>query len=62
MHDIIAKFVKMDGETEDCTVYGDSLMYAGVKLKQSFVGTGYSDEVRFFPDFGSRLYFMEEMD
>ncbi len=61
IHDLIAKFVKMDGETEDYVAYGDSLMYAGVKLKQGYVGTGYSNEVRFFPDFGSRLYFMEEI-
>jgi alpha-galactosidase len=34
-------------------------MYNGVKLKQAFGGTGYSDEVRYFQDYGSRLYFME---
>ena len=61
IHNIIAKMIKMDGEKEDYTAYGDSMMYAGVKLKQSFVGTGYSDQVRFFPDYGSRLYFMEEV-
>ena len=38
----------------------DALMQAGVKLKQGFAGTGYSDQVRFFPDFGSRIYFMKE--
>lgn len=37
-------------------------MYAGVKLKQAFGGTGYSDNVRFFQDFGSRIYFMQEAD
>lgn len=58
-HNLIAKFVKMDGETEDYQVYGDTLMYSGVKLKAAFAGTGYSEEVRYFPDFGSRLYFME---
>ena len=59
-HNLVAKFVKMDGETEDCYAYGDALMYSGVKLKQAFGGTGYNDEVRFYQDFGSRLYFMEE--
>lgn len=59
VHHMVAKFVKMDGETEDCYVYGDALMYGGVKLKQSFSGTGYSSEVKHFPDFGSRIYFME---
>lgn len=59
-HNLVAKFVKMDGETEDCYAYGDALMYSGVKLKQAFGGTGYSDEVRYYQDFGSRMYFMEE--
>ena len=59
MHNIIAKFVKMDGETEDCMVYGDALMYSGVKLQQGFAATGYSNEVRHFQDFSSRIYFME---
>ena len=60
VHNVLAKFVKMDGETEDYLCSGDSIMYDGVKLKQSFVGTGYSDEVRHFPDYASRLYFMTE--
>ncbi|MCM1273624.1 MAG: alpha-galactosidase [Clostridium sp.] len=59
IHDMVAKFVKMDGETEDLYAYGDTLMYGGVRLKQAFGATGYSSEVRHFPDFGSRLYFME---
>lgn len=58
-HNVIAKFVKMDGELEDYHIYGDALMYHGVKLKQAFGGTGYSDQVRYFQDFGSRMYFME---
>ena len=62
MHDVLARFVKMDGETEDHLAYGDSLMYAGVKLSQGFGGTGYDDRVRFFPDFASRLYFMESVE
>lgn len=61
-HNLIAKFVKMDGETEDLEAYGDELMYAGVKLKQAFAATGYSEEVRFFQDFGSRMYFMEKIE
>ena len=59
VHNMVSKFVKMDGETEDYHVYGDALMYSGVKLKQTFSGTGYNNEVRYFPDFASRLYFME---
>ena len=59
-HDLLAKIVKMDGEHEGYEVYGDALMYSGVKLKQGYAGTGYSDQVRFYQDFGSRIYFMEE--
>lgn len=59
VHNLVAKFVKMEGETEDCYAYGDTLMYSGVKLKQAFGGTGYNEEVRYFQDFASRIYFME---
>ena len=58
-HNLIAKFVKMEGETEDLYAYGDTLMYGGVNLKQSFSGTGYNEDVRYYQDFGSRVYFME---
>ena len=60
VHRTVARFVKMDGETEDCYAYGDTLMYGGVRLKQAFAATGYNGEVRHFPDFASRIYFMEE--
>ncbi|MBR1860834.1 MAG: alpha-galactosidase [Lachnospiraceae bacterium] len=59
--DMIAKFVKMDGETEDVTASGDTLMNGGVHLKQAFGATGYNGEVRHFQDFGSRIYFMEQV-
>ncbi len=58
-HSAIARFYKMDGETEDYTAYGDAMMSAGVQLVQSFVGTGMNEQVRYFPDWGSRMYFME---
>ena len=59
LQDVISRFVKMDGETEDYFVYGDLLMHSGVALKQAFAYTGYSSEVRLFQDFASRIYFME---
>lgn len=59
VHNVVAKFVKMDGETEDFYGYGDALMYGGVQLKQAFGGTGYNQQVRYFQDFSSRIYFME---
>lgn len=61
LHNAIAKIIKMDGEIEDVYAYGDSMMYGGMRVKQAFAGTGYNDQVRFFADFNSRLYFMEEV-
>ncbi len=61
LHNVIAKVIKMDGEVEDFVVYGDALMEAGVRLKPAYAGTGYDERVRFFPDFGARLYFMEKI-
>lgn len=60
IHNVVAKFVKMDGETEDYLLRGDVLMRGGVHLKQPYGGTGYNDQVRYFPDFGARMYFIEE--
>lgn len=61
LHNVVAKFVTMPGEKEEYTASGALLMEGGVKLKQGFAATGYSEEVRYFQDFGSRLYFMEEV-
>ena len=36
VHNVVAKFVKLDGETEDYYAFGDALMYGGVRLKQAF--------------------------
>lgn len=59
VHNVAAQFVKMDSAKEEHKIFGDALMYSGVKLKQGFSGTGYNDEVRYFQDFCSGLYFME---
>ncbi|MBR5637812.1 MAG: alpha-galactosidase [Pseudobutyrivibrio sp.] len=61
LHNVIAKFVKLPGECEDFVASGDTLNNSGVKLAQSFVGTGYNEQVRYFPDFGARLYFAEKI-
>jgi len=61
VHNTIAKFYKMDGETEDYTVSGALLNNAGIKLKQAFGGTGFDDETRLFKDFSSRMYFIEQV-
>ncbi len=54
--------MQIEGETEDCLIYGDTLMYGGIHLKQAFAGHGYDQQMRFFTDFASRLYFMEKID
>ncbi len=60
LHNVAAMFVKMDSAKEEHKMYGDALMYSGVNLKQGFSGTGYNEDVRYFQDFCSQLYFMEE--
>lgn len=59
IHNVIAKVYKMEGETEDYSAYGSTLMYSGIVLHQNFAGTGFDDTVRYYPDFGSRMYFIE---
>ena len=61
-HDLVAKFVKLDGEEEDVTAYGDAMMAAGIRLRPAFAGTGMDENVRLFRDFYARLYFMESVD
>ena len=62
LHSMVAKFVTMPGETENYELSGGMLMESGVQLKQAFAATGFSEEIRHFPDFASRLYFMEQLD
>ena len=62
LHNMIAKFVRMPGEKECCMSYGSALMESGVKLKQGFGATGYSEDIRFSQDFASRMYFMEQVE
>jgi len=61
MHNAIAKFLKLDGETEDYTVSGSLLNEAGLELAQSFAGTGLGENTRVYQDFDARLYFLEEV-
>lgn len=60
MQDMLSRFITLDGESEDYEVYGETLMNAGVALKQAFGATGFNKAVRVIPDFSARLYFMEE--
>lgn len=61
LHSMVAKFVTMPGETEKYELGGALLMEGGVQLKQAFAATGFSEEIRHFPDFASRVYFMEKI-
>ncbi|MCQ2081729.1 MAG: alpha-galactosidase [Lachnospiraceae bacterium] len=56
LHNVVSKFVKMDSASENHRMYGDTLMYSGLKLKQSYSGTGYNEEVRYYQDFSSELF------
>ena len=62
LHNVASAFVRMKGEKEDCMATGEMLMNGSVKLKQGFGATGYADDIRFFKDFASRMYFMEEIE
>lgn len=62
LQEILSRFVNMDGEKDDLTAYGDTLMRAGIALKPAFAGTGYNSDTRLFPDFSSRMYFMEAVE
>ena len=58
IHNAIAHFVKIDGAYEEHSMYADAMMYAGVRLKQPFSGTGYNEDIYMLRDFGSNMYFM----
>ena len=62
VHNAASAFIKMKGEKEDCIATGEMLMNGSVKLKQGFAATGYADDIRFFKDFASRMYFMEALE
>ena len=54
LHKLIAKFYKMNAETESHNMYGDAMMYAGVHLRSAFASCGFNENMRYYPDFGSR--------
>ena len=58
-HNLIARFVKLDGEAECAELSGSALMGSGIRLLPSYGGTGFNDRTRCFPDFSSRLFFIE---
>ena len=62
VHNVIAKAVKMNSENEDITATGEVLMRTGVSLRPAFAGTGFNENVRIFPDFAARLYYLEAVE
>ncbi|MCR5345369.1 MAG: alpha-galactosidase [Lachnospiraceae bacterium] len=62
MQRLLAKFYKMQGETEEFILSGEEAMLSGIRLKQAFGGVGFNERVRLFTDFSSRLYYMEEQE
>ncbi len=61
IHNLLAKVVHMNSEKDNHTMYGDSMMYAGVHLRGQFASNGYNDNVRYWPDFGSRIYYIKQV-
>ena len=62
LHDTLAKFIKMDGAKEDVTVSGSLLNKAGVRLAQTFAGTGYNAGTEVYQDYDAAIYYMEEIE
>ncbi len=59
LHRILGRFVKLNGETEDYHIKGALISGSGIRLSQSYVGTGLAENTRIFGDFDSRAYYME---
>ncbi|MBQ6016994.1 MAG: alpha-galactosidase [Clostridiales bacterium] len=62
IHKTVAKFYKMNAEKESHDMYGDAMMYAGVHLRSAFASGGYNENMRYYPDFGSRIYTIEKVE
>ncbi len=61
MQALIGKAYAMDGETEEYTVNGATLMYAGIRLAGRFIGTGLNEGTRVMGDYSSRLYSIDKI-
>ncbi len=58
MH-VAADHFMLKTEENSFDAYGDCLMEAGLRRKQRFVGTGYTQDVRLMPDYAARLYYLK---
>ena len=61
LHHMLSKFVRLPGEQESFQAPGSVLTRVGITLAPAYAGTGLNENTRCFPDFSSRMYFMEEV-
>jgi alpha-galactosidase len=61
IHNVVSKFVRLDGEVEDYTIMGQVLNKAGVRLSQTYAGTGFGTNTAIYQDFDARVYMVEEV-
>jgi alpha-galactosidase len=61
VHNVVSKFVQLDGEIEDYTLTGQVLNNAGVKLSQTYASTGFGTNTAIYQDFDARIYLVEEV-
>lgn len=62
LHHAIAKFYKLDGETEDYTLPGSLLNHAGVNLAAGFAGTGMGSNTAIYRDNDAKIFFFRETE
>ncbi len=61
VHNVLSHFVPMNAEKETHRMYGSAIKYAGIHLKSAFSSAGYRENMRFYPDFASRMYYIKEI-
>ena len=60
IHRLISKVYRPKNGNECYLINGKTFKYAGIRLLQQFMGTGFNENVRVLGDFGSRLYFINK--
>ncbi len=60
-HKTLNRVMNLQTEAQQFVAYGDILMYAGFKPKQSSAGAGYDQQTRLLLDSSSRLYLVQEV-
>jgi alpha-galactosidase len=61
VHSVVSRVVQLDGETENYIISGRVLEKAGIKLAQTFAGTGFGANTAIYQDFDTRMYLLEEV-